>query len=114
MHPLIYEKGRRWPIVFSGYAFMPHIHEWFLLHILSLFMFLYPGPLSLPSQEVDCHGNVVQERVEQAMEEIKDRLAFLEKRGRAEVREKPCLFPCIVISAVFFFCSQWWKRLYTR
>ena len=74
---------------------MPHIHEWFLLHILSLFLFLYPGPLSLPSQEVDCHGNVVQERVEQAMEEIKDRLAFLEKRGRAEVREKlKAMSPC--------------------
>ena len=46
-----------------------------------------PSP-SLPSQEVDCHGNVVQERVEQAMEEIKDRLTFLEKRGRAEVGEE--------------------------
>ena len=51
--------------------------------------------LSLPSQEVDRHGNVVQERVEQAMEEIKDRLAFLEKRGRAEVREElEAMSPC--------------------
>ena len=48
----------------------------------------HPFLLSLPSQEVDCHGNVVQERVEQAMEEIKDRLTFLEKRGRAEVGEE--------------------------
>lgn len=36
-------------------------------------------------QEQDCHGNTVQERVEQAMEEIKDRKAYLEKRGRSEV-----------------------------
>ena len=53
-----------------------------------------PSP-SLPSQEVDCHGNVVQERVEQAMEEIKDRLTFLEKRGRAEVGEElEAKYPC--------------------
>jgi len=38
-----------------------------------------------PPQEVDCHGNVVQERVEQAMVEIKERLVSLEKRGRPEV-----------------------------
>ena len=44
---------------------------------------------------MDRHGNVVQERVEQAMEEIKDRLAFLEKRGRAEVREElEAMSPC--------------------
>ena len=46
----------------------------------------FPFLLSLPSQEVGCHGNIVQERVEQAMEEIKDRLTFREKRERAEVR----------------------------
>ena len=40
--------------------------------------------LSLPSQEVDCHGNVVQERVEQAMEgNLRP-----EKRGRSEVGEE--------------------------
>ena len=58
----------------------------------------HPSPLSLclPSQEVDCHGNVVQERVEQAMEEIKDRLTFLEKRGRAEVGEElEAKYPCM-------------------
>ena len=54
-----------------------------------------PTSPSLPSQEVDCHGNVVQERVEQAMEEIKDRLTFLEKRGRAEVGEElEAKYPC--------------------
>jgi len=37
-----------------------------------------------PPQEVDCHSNVVQERVEQAMVEIKERLVSLEKRGRPE------------------------------
>ena len=39
----------------------------------------------------------MQERVEQAMEEIKDRLTFLEKRGRAEVRGrslKPSIPAC--------------------
>ena len=38
-----------------------------------------------PLQECDSHGNTVQERVEQAMDEIKDRRAYLEKRGRSEV-----------------------------
>ena len=37
-------------------------------------------------QECDCHGSVVQERVEQAVEEMRERLSRLEKRGRAEVR----------------------------
>ena len=63
---------------------MLHIHQWSftLPPFLFLLLFLLSSPLS--SQEVDC--NIVQERVEQAIEEIKDFLAFLEKRGRAEVR----------------------------
>lgn len=39
----------------------------------------------LLSQECDCHGNKVQERVEQAIDEMKERIATLEKRGRSEV-----------------------------
>ena len=77
----------------------------------------HPFLLSLPSQEVDCHGNVVQERVEQAMEEIKDRLTFLEKRGRAEVGEEleandSAHVPIVTLN--FLFCSRWWKHLYTH
>ena len=48
------------------------------------------------------------------MEEIKDRLAFLEKRGRAEVREElEAMSPCNC-DPMFYFCSRWWKHLYTH
>ena len=73
----------------------PSAHEVLLHPLLSVSPHLPPPSPSLPSQEVDCHGNVVQERVEQAMEEIKDRLTFLEKRGRAEVGEEfETKYPC--------------------
>ena len=44
----------------------------------------FPFLLSLPSQEVGCHGNIVLEKVEQGMKEIKDRLTFWEKREREQ------------------------------
>ena len=93
MHPHERGGGRRCLLPVSPCLLLhPLPILFFSLSLLSSFP-VSPSPspfssLSFPSQEVDCHGNVVQERVEQAMEEIKDRLTFLEKRGRAEVGEE--------------------------
>ena len=93
MHPHERGGGRRCLLPVSPCLLLhPLPILFFCLTFSSLFFsclpLTFPFLLSLPSQEVDCHGNVVQERVEQAMEEIKDRLTFLEKRGRAEVGEE--------------------------
>ena len=68
---------------------MLHIHQWSFTLPPFLFLYpfsLFPPPSPSPHRKLIVIGNMVQERVEQAIEEIKDRLAFLEKRGRAEVR----------------------------
>ena len=68
---------------------------------------------------MDCHGNTVQERIEQAMEEINTSLANIEKRGRVNSMGESStamhtLEPASMLRQVSVYTSMFNKGLHRR